>query len=99
MKAIIIAAGKGARLKRYTEELPKCMLKFGGKTLLKRQIEALNANGITNISLIKGYKKEKINYPGIKYYVNDRFEHNNILNSLFYAEQEMDQEVIISQDP
>ncbi|MBL7072134.1 MAG: helix-turn-helix domain-containing protein [Candidatus Omnitrophica bacterium] len=96
MKAIIIAAGKGSRLRKYTEELPKCMLKFGGKTLLKRQIEALNANGITNISLVKGYKKEKINYPNIKYYINDRFEYNNILNSLFYAEQEMDQEVIIS---
>ncbi len=96
MKAIIIAAGKGKRLKHYTKNLPKCMLKFGGKTLLQRQIDALNASGIKDISLIKGYKKEKINYPHIKYYINDRFEYNNILNSLFYAEREMDQEVIIA---
>lgn len=96
MKAIIIAAGKGSRLRHYTEDLPKCMLKFGGKTLLQRQIEALNANGITDISVIKGYKKEMINYPGLKYYINDRYEHNNILNSLFYAEAEMDSDVIIS---
>jgi len=96
MKAIIIAAGKGSRLKHYTEDLPKCMLKFGGKTLLERQTEALKANGITDISIIKGYKEEKINYPGFKYYMNDRYEHNNILNSLFCAEKEMDSDVIVS---
>lgn len=96
MKAIIIAAGKGIRLKHYTEDLPKCMLKFGGKTLLQRQIEALKANGLTDISIIKGYQKEKIDYPGFKYYINDRYEHNNILNSLFYAEKELDCDVVVS---
>jgi choline kinase/DNA-binding XRE family transcriptional regulator len=96
VKAIILAAGRGLRLKHYTDDLPKCLLKFGGKTLLQRQIEALKANGITDISVVKGYKKEKINYPGIKYYINDRYEHNNILNSLMYAEPEIDSEVIIS---
>ena len=96
MKAIIIAAGKGVRLKHYTEDLPKCMLKFGGKTLLQRQIDALKASGITDISIVKGYQEEKISYPGFKYYINDRYEHNNILNSLFYAEPEIDSEVVIS---
>lgn len=96
MKAIIIAAGKSLRLKHYTEDLPKCMLEFEEKTLLQRQIEALNANAIIDISIVKGYKKEKINYSGLKYYINDRFRHNNILNSIFYAEAEMDSDVIIS---
>jgi len=96
MKAIIIAAGKGARLKHYTEELPKCMLRFGGKTLLARQLDTLRANGIEDIVVIKGYQKEKINYPNVTYIVNDRYEHNNILNSLFYAEAEMDSDVLIS---
>ena len=96
MRAIIIAAGKGVRLKHYTENLPKCMLKFGGKTLLQRQIEVLKANGVTDISIIKGYQKEKINYQGFKYYINDRYEHNNILNSLMYAEPGMNTNVIIS---
>ena len=96
MKAIIIAAGMGTRMQHLTEDLPKCMLKFGGKTLLERQIEGLISCGVTNISVIKGYKKEKINYPGLKYYINDNYENNNILNSLFYAEEEMDDEVIIS---
>ena len=96
MKAIIIAAGMGTRMQHLTEDLPKCMLKFGGKTLLERQIEGLTSSGVTDISVIKGYKKEKINYPGLKYYINDNYENNNILNSLFYAEEEMDDEVIIS---
>jgi len=96
VKAIIIAAGKGARMKHYTEDVPKCLLKFGGKTLLQQQIGTLKTNGISNISVIKGYRKEKINYPDITYYTNDRYEHNNILNSLMYAEPEMDNEVIFS---
>lgn len=96
MKAIIIAAGMGTRLKHFTEELPKCMLEFEGKTLLQHQLDALNVCGINDIVLIRGYKAEKINYPGIKYYHNDRYEKNNILNSLFYAEPEMDGELLIS---
>lgn len=96
MKAIIIAAGLGSRMQHLTEDLPKCMLKFRDKTLLERQIETLTSCGVTDISVIKGYKQEKINYPGLKYYINDNYENNNILNSLFYAEEEMDDEVIIS---
>ena len=96
MKAIIIAAGIGSRLSPFTDDLPKCMLQFGGKTLLQRQLEVFKAYSIKNIVLIKGYKKEKIDYPGIKYYINDSYLNNNILNSLFYAEKEIKGEVIIS---
>ena len=39
-KALIIAAGLGSRLKKHTKNLPKCMLDFGGKTLLQRQLDA-----------------------------------------------------------
>jgi len=96
MKAIIIAAGPSNRLRPLTDDLPKCMLKFGGKTLLQRQLEAFRTCKIKNIVLIKGYKREKINYPGIKYYINDNYLNNNILNSLFYAEKEIEGEVIFS---
>jgi len=96
MKAIIIAAGKGTRIERLNSDLPKCMLEVGAKTILERQVHALNSNGITDISVIKGYRKEKIGYPGLKFYINDEYESNNILNSLFYAEDEMNDDVIIS---
>ena len=39
-KVLIIAAGLGSRLKEHTENLPKCMLDFGGKTLLQRQLDS-----------------------------------------------------------
>ena len=95
-KALIIAAGLGSRLKKHTEDLPKCMLDFGGKTLLQRQLDAYNKNGVNDISLIKGYKKEKINYKGIRYFENTDYRNNNILNSIFYGEDVINGNIIIS---
>lgn len=95
-KALIIAAGLGSRLKSHTENLPKCMLDFGGQTLLQRQLNAYKKNEINDIFLIKGYKKEKINYKGIKYFENTDFKNNNILNSIFYAEKIINGNIIIS---
>jgi len=95
-KAIIIAAGIGIRLNPLTDNKPKCLLEIKGKTILQRQLDAFHANGITDISVIKGYKKEAIHYPGLKYYINDNYMNNNILRSLFYAEKEMDDEFIVS---
>ncbi len=95
-KALIIAAGLGSRLKDHTENLPKCMLDFGGQTLLQRQLNAYKKNEINDISLIRGYKKEKINYKGIKYFENTDFKNNNILNSIFYAEKIINGNIIIS---
>ena len=95
-KALVIAAGLGSRLKKHTENLPKCMLDFGGKTLLQRQLDAYKKNGIKDISLIRGYKKEKINYKGIKYFENPDYRNNNILNSIFYGEDVINGNIIIS---
>ncbi|MFC1724240.1 NTP transferase domain-containing protein [candidate division KSB1 bacterium] len=96
MKAIIIAAGMGKRLKHFTNDSPKCMLNFGGKTLLQRQIGVFHSFNINDIAVIKGYEEKKINYDGLKYFINDDFQNNNILNSLFYAEEEINGNVIIS---
>ena len=95
-KTLIIAAGLGSRLKKHTENLPKCMLDFGGKTLLQRQLDAYQKCNIKNISLIRGYKKEKIRYKGIKYFENTDYKNNNILNSIFYAEKIINGNIIIS---
>ena len=95
-KALIIAAGLGSRLKKHTENLPKCMLDFGGKTLLQRQLDSYKKCGIKDISLIRGYKKEKINYKGIKYFENKDYKENNILNSIFYGEKVINGNIIIS---
>ena len=95
-KALIIAAGLGSRLKKHTENLPKCMLDFGGKTLLQRQLDVYKKCGVSDISLIRGYKKEKINYKNIKYFDNKDFKKNNVLNSIFYAEKIINGNIIIS---
>jgi len=96
VKSIIIAAGLGSRLKGYTESLPKCMLIFGNKTLLQRQLDVHRSCGIYDISVVRGFKKEKINYEGLKYFENTNYQNNNILNSLFYAEEAITGNVIIN---
>lgn len=88
-KGIIIAAGRGSRLGPLTEDIPKCLLKINGKTLLEKQLEVFNQNQIKAISVIKGYKQEKINLPGITYFMNSNYEKNNILHSLMCAESVM----------
>jgi L-glutamine-phosphate cytidylyltransferase len=95
-KCLIVAAGLGSRLKNHTENNPKCMLDFGGKTLLERQLLSYKKNGIEDISLIRGYKKNKINYPNIKYFDNNDYKDNNILNSIFYGEEVINGNIIIS---
>src|SRR3989344_6185504 len=96
MKEIIIAAGMGNRLLHHTQDTPKCMLKVQGKPLIEYQLEIYEKLGINNISIIKGFQKEKINYEGTKTYYNDNYTNNNILASLFYAEKELDDDVIVS---
>ena len=95
-KALIIAAGLGSRLKKHTANNPKCMLDFGGKTLLQRQISSYKENGIDDISIVRGYKKNKINYKGVKYFDNDDYKENNVLNSIFYGEEAINGNIIIS---
>ena len=95
-KCLIVAAGLGSRLKGHTEHNPKCMLDFGGKTLLQRQLLSYKDNGIEDISLIRGYKKNKIDYKGIKYFDNNEYKNNNILNSIFYGEDIINGNIIIS---
>ena len=95
-KVLILAAGKGSRLKELTNSMPKCMLDFRGKTLLERQISSFNKCGLKDISVVRGYKKNKINFNGLKYFDNNDYENNNILNSIFYAHKIIEGDIIIS---
>ena len=95
-KTLIVAAGMGSRLKTHTKNLPKCMLDFNDKTLLEHQLSAYRDCGIDNISVIRGYKKNKINYKNINYFYNKDYENNNILNSIFYGEKIINGNIIIA---
>ena len=87
--AIIAAAGFEKQLLPLIENKPKCLLDIKGKTILERQVAALNECNIKDIALIRGYKKEAITLPNIRYYDNDRYEETGELVSLFCAENEM----------
>ena len=95
-KALIVAAGLGSRLKHHTENFPKCMLDFGGKTLLQRQLQAYKDSGVEDITVIRGYKKDKINYKNLNYITNPDYKNNNILNSIFYGEKIINGNLIIA---
>lgn len=96
MKAIILAAGQGTRLKKYTQDLPKGMLMFAGKTLIERQIEAYRMAGIEKIIIVRGFAAEKIAYDGITYYNNEAYAETNMVESLMTAREEFDDDVIVS---
>ncbi len=87
--AIIIAAGFEQDLLPLIEDRPKAMLEIKGKTILERQIQVLNECGVKDIVVVRGYHKEQINLPNIRYYDNDRFRETGELASLFLAEVEM----------
>ena len=60
MQALILAAGMGKRLGKYTSGNTKCMLKINGKTLIERAIEALVDVGVKKLILVVGYKGENV---------------------------------------
>lgn len=96
MKAIILAAGSGTRLKKYTENLPKGMLSFMGKTIIERQIEVYRACGIEDIIIVRGFAADKIAYEGITYYTNEAYATTNMVESLMEAKAEFDDDIIVS---
>ncbi|OPX57945.1 MAG: UTP--glucose-1-phosphate uridylyltransferase AglF [Methanomassiliicoccales archaeon PtaB.Bin215] len=60
MKAVILAAGEGTRLRPFTVSRPKVMIPIGNRPILEYVVRALAANGITEIILVVGYMKERI---------------------------------------
>jgi len=58
--AVIIAGGKGSRLEEKTENIPKPLIKVAGKPILERIVEWLKKNGVENIVIGVGYRKEMI---------------------------------------
>lgn len=87
MNAIILAAGMGTRLRPLTNEIPKCLVKVSGVPMVERQIQYLHEAGITDITLVSGYKAEKLDYLKDKYGVdivfNERYDTCNNIYSLY----------------
>jgi choline kinase len=60
MKAVILAAGQGTRIRSVHGEHPKCLIEVEGKTILDHQLEALSIAGIHDVAIVVGYEKEQI---------------------------------------
>ena len=58
MQALMLAAGMGKRLGRYTKNATKCMVCVNGKTLIEYALEALAQNGIKKMTIVVGYKSD-----------------------------------------
>lgn len=99
MKAIILAAGKGTRLGEIGKSGPKCLIKIGDKAIIEHQIEALKLNGIRDISVVAGYYanmvRNALKNHGIKFYLNKYYGKTGMLESLFCARDELNDNVII----
>lgn len=87
--AIIAAAGFEKPLLPLIQDKPKCLLDIKGKTILERQVASLNECHIKDIVLVRGYQKQTITLPNIRYYDNDRYEQTGELFSFFCAANEM----------
>lgn len=96
MRIIVIGAGRGRRLMPTTADAPKCFAEVEGKRLLDWALDAFRANGLDRICFIGGYQIDKVraDYPQFTFRHNDNWENNNILASLFYAEDLMDEPFI-----
>jgi phosphoenolpyruvate phosphomutase len=88
-RAIIVAAGMGRRLAPYTDDRPKCLVEVNGRSILERQVEAYRMAGVDDICVVRGYLADRIALPGLRYYENPSYRENNILASLFHAEEAM----------
>ncbi|MFV9979409.1 MAG: NTP transferase domain-containing protein [Francisella endosymbiont of Hyalomma asiaticum] len=108
MQALILAAGMGSRLGKYTKDNTKCMLEINGETLIKQVMEKLNNVGITKLILVVGYKKDNLidhvgsRYKNIKieYIENPIYSKTNNIYLLYLAKEKLaeDDTILLESD-
>lgn len=85
MKALILAAGQGTRLRPLTDERPKCLVELAGKSLLERQATVLRRAGVQDLTVVSGYRADQIAARGFATRVNPRYASTNMVATLFSA--------------
>lgn len=96
-KAIILSAGQGSRLGHLVGNKPKCLIEFGGRTLLDRQLDTLDANGVKEVVVVTGFHDELVNQaiarrtggPRVRTIYNPFYKVADNLGSLFMARAEL----------
>ena len=101
MQAIILAAGMGKRLGKYTQNNTKCMVEVNGVKLIDRVINQLAIFNLSKLILVVGYEADNlINYIGkrydnilkIEYIRNDIYDKTNNIYSLALAKEKLCEE-------
>lgn len=80
---IVLAAGQGTRLYPLTKNIPKCLVKYQGKSILDYQLDNCKKIKIQKIFLVSGYKSSKIKRKNIIKVKNEKYKTTNMLYSLF----------------
>lgn len=96
MKALILAAGRGSRLHPYTANCPKCLTELGGQSLINRQLNVLRSGDVAEIDIVTGYRAEMLRLPDTGQINNAAWETTNMVESLFTAESEFGDDLIVA---
>ena len=102
MRAILLAAGMGTRLRPLTLETPKSLIEVNGKPLLERQIEFLREKGIEEIIVVTGYLAEKFDYLkdkyGVKLVHNDKYDKYNNIYTMYLVRKYLENTYVVDAD-
>ena len=98
MKAFLLAAGRGTRISRMVQEVPKSTLPVAGVPLIARSVDLLQSKGFEVIVCV-GYRQDLIREAlkdfQVAYYYNPFFEVTNSIASLWMAREELEGEALI----
>lgn len=102
-KAVILVAGEGKRLRPLTDDIPKCLVNVNSKSILENTLSILSKNGIKEVVLVVGYKKEKIiekignSFAGMKmtFVDNDIYTKTNNIFSFWLAKNHLSEGFIL----
>ena len=102
-RAIIMAAGIGKRMQPVTYDIPKPLVPVNGTRMIDSVIQALHENGINEIYVVVGYKKEMFNilsdsYDGITIIENPWYATCNNISSLYVAREHLEESMILDGD-
>lgn len=102
-RAIIMAAGKGTRMRPVTLYTPKPLVKVNGKRMIDSVIEALHKNGISEIYIVVGYLKDQFEilpkeYENVKLIENPFYDTCNNISSLYVARDYIENAIILDGD-
>lgn len=103
MKAIILSAGQGSRLGQLTADRPKCLIEFGGRSLLDRQLDALASTGVEEAVVVTGFHDDLVEAaiarraggPKVRTIYNPFYKVADNLGSLFVARGELEGDCLV----